>query len=1035
VTTHTPTTRDEFFQALRENRERPKGRATAAVAEELVDAAEAFGDDEVTVSTLVELMRAYHGSGEAVKYPVTFARLLQLWDANPKAFDEWETHQLFWYFKWVTSGLLVTPDVPLASIRGWIAEMRRRYEAAGHGLQPVYGEEYQLASHLGENELLAYELWATRGRTDLSDCAACEARERGDHHFRHGEDERGLAELRPTFEGRHSCDAEPHSSQALALLPLLRLGRYDEARAMHLAAYRKVRGKESELTDIGRHLEFCALTGNEARGLELLAQNRDSFGFTASPSGRLEFLTGVEVLLARLEATGHGSLPCAGPLGAEWTVASLRAAVTAQADELAARFDARNGNAAVSGRRRERLERRPLVAQLNLGVQTAVLAGPSAAARQGDASSGGASPGGASAGVSLVQGAALDAAGDCERESEPEPELPETPEELFAEIRRLARIRHPRERALWDTLIERAESLGENAADGEGGDLGDLVRGGVAMELSHRAVRRGDWDTAAARLDEAVECYGRAGLEGRRIAAESRAAWCTVARAEPADTVAAAEAAWPAFEGLLARIDGLLASDLDGGLRTDALYRKLIVRQSRVMSSWLAAVRAGDPEQRSHWRAVLFAEAGAVIAEGSAEGVWAKVAVVHEVLAEFQAQHGEATEAEASARRAIAVYEEQAWPWRLPQARQVLALTLGVQKRHAEAMAELERGIAEAPSVVPAEELTPLHRMLGGLALSARQFATAVRALSEAAARLDREGKPRDARETRLRLAHALSAQGSLGDAVAVLESLVEPSALVVPAAKPAEPAESGESGSEGGGAPSPDEQLTAQIRGDLAAALMEMDEPRDAAVQFLQLADLVSRWPAKNSLTAAAAGAAHALALAGNWDGARAAIERALEANREAPRLFELNEALRALALAAVEARGKDALPEALDYVDQADRVREEFPEAAREQFRSVDVDLAQCRYTRGRVLAVTGKPEEALAAFEEAVAVYDGAGWAKVPPRFEVVRLAALVEARSLDRADAARARLDRAASEADTAGLPEAASTLRRLRSSLQ
>ena len=280
-------TREEFFGALRENRDRQAGRAKAAIAEELADAADAFGDDEVTATALVELMSAYHGSGESVKYPVAFARLLRLWDQNPKAFDDWEAHRVFWYFKWVGSGLLTTPDVPLASIRGWIGEMRKRYEAAGFGLQPVYGQLYALADHIGEGEELAYELWATRGRTRLSDCESCEARARAEYYFDLGDDERGLAELEPTLAGQSTCDEEPHCSQAVALLPLVRLGKLDEARGAHLASYRTVRGKEAYLRAVGRHLEFCALTGNEVRGLELLSQNRALFGFKSAPLSRL----------------------------------------------------------------------------------------------------------------------------------------------------------------------------------------------------------------------------------------------------------------------------------------------------------------------------------------------------------------------------------------------------------------------------------------------------------------------------------------------------------------------------------------------------------------------------------------------------------------------------------------------------------------------------------------------------------------------------------------------------------------------------
>ena len=80
--------------------------------------------------------------------------------------------------------------------------------------------------------------------------------------------------------------------------------------------------------EVGRHLEFCALTGNEARGLELLAENRNLFDEVDSPLDQLDFLTGVEVLLRRVEGLGHGELPVAGYAGRAWTVAGLCAEVT-----------------------------------------------------------------------------------------------------------------------------------------------------------------------------------------------------------------------------------------------------------------------------------------------------------------------------------------------------------------------------------------------------------------------------------------------------------------------------------------------------------------------------------------------------------------------------------------------------------------------------------------------------------------------------------------------------------------------------------
>ena len=1012
----TPTTKDEFFQALGENRNRPKGRATAAVAEELVEAAEEFGDPEVTVSALVELMRAYHGSGEAVKYPVAFARLLQLWDENPKAFDDSETHHLFWFFKWVTSGLLSTPDVPLASVRGWIAEMRRRYLDAGHDLQAVYAQEFFLARQLGDGEELAYELWATRGRTEFSDCAACEARARAGHHIRRGADEQALAELQPTFEGRHTCDEEPHNSQALALLPLLRLGRLDEARAAHLTGYRKVRGREAELTPVGRHLEFCALTGNEARGLELLSQNRSLFDFVAAPSSSLDFLTGVEVLLARLVGSGHGQLPCAGPLGRQWTVASLRDTVAGRADALAARFDARNGNGAVSARRRERLAAAPLAVQLNLGVQISALdpsAGPGAGA-------------GATATVPVPARTGAAAA--------PGVETPEDFTELVAELRRLVRIGHPGTRVLWDAVLERA-------ADG-GAGVDDLLRGELATELAQRAYSGKDWDGCLTLEREAGEHYARAGRPARAIASEARLAWCAATRGDlaRADAPAAAEAAWPVLDELLARIEALAAAGFaDDEAEREVQGRKLAVRQCRLLTARHALHRAEGPEQQAHWSALFAAEAQAVIVEGTATDRPLAVSAAHEVLADFRTGSGDPAEGEASARRAVEIFTERDWPWRMQRGRLLLAIALSAQGRFAEATAEAQQGLSEVSPEADPRELTSLHLVLGNASLRARQFPTAVRAFSEAAARLDREGDALKALHTRWELSRALRAQGSTGDAVAVLESLLDrpvPGDPTDPAAlaDPTDPADRGSADGGAPGTPSEAEQLTAQIRSDLAVSLLALGEPREAAREYLLLADAVSRWSDGLALTSAAAGAAGALAAAGNWEEARAALERALTANAAAPCVPALTEALRTFAVEAVDARGAAALAEALDCLDRADRLREDFPDAAAEQFVSAVVDMAQCSSTRGQVYAAAGRAEEALAAFDLAISGYDREGHTTALPRFEAVRMAALMEGRHLGRVPAARERLAKAAAEADAAGRAPVAATLRRIRDGL-
>ncbi|MBC7273710.1 MAG: hypothetical protein H5T76_34270 [Streptomyces sp.] len=336
-----PQTTDELYQALQENQQRPYGRTRTVTAEELVDAAEQFEDTLALVRTLFELQEAYTYGAEPRKSPVVFARLLTLFDEQPDVFDERLRHLLFWRFKWVANALRALPEIPLPSLRQWLTEMRDRYQKAALDLQPYYGQAYQLAAHLGEDTDLAYELWAARSRSRLSDCEACEICERARYHLAAGDDERALAIWEPVLSGQDSCQKEPARSVSYALLPLLRTGRTDRARELHLAGYRGCRRNPSTAGEVGRHLEFCALTSNEARGLELLAENRTLFDEVDSPLDLLDFLTGVEVLLQRVERLGHGDLPAAGFAGRTWTVATLRAEAHDRADGLAARFDAR----------------------------------------------------------------------------------------------------------------------------------------------------------------------------------------------------------------------------------------------------------------------------------------------------------------------------------------------------------------------------------------------------------------------------------------------------------------------------------------------------------------------------------------------------------------------------------------------------------------------------------------------------------------------------------------------------------------------
>ncbi len=359
--------------AIWENTQRPHGTSRAAAAESLLDQAAQIGP-EAEIRAIFHLINAYEFSADRPKALVPFARALRLWDQDPSVFDWSSTRSLFWDFKWMTTGMLDLPQVPLAAIENWLLEMDRRYRLAGHTERAVRMSEFYIADHVGDAERAqrAFEGWLAAERGEMADCHACETARQGEFYSDAGDDAKAVQHWGPVLDGRLTCAEEPHRALARSLLPLVRLGRLDAARANHMRGYPMVEGSESLMPSVARHIEFCALTGNEARGLELLADTPAYFQADGEPEPRMGYYAVTALLMDRLVTLGRGDLPVTGPAGRTWTAAELAGHARAEALTLAGRFDARNGTTAVSERVRARLDAEPLLDRLPLGLRAAL---------------------------------------------------------------------------------------------------------------------------------------------------------------------------------------------------------------------------------------------------------------------------------------------------------------------------------------------------------------------------------------------------------------------------------------------------------------------------------------------------------------------------------------------------------------------------------------------------------------------------------------------------------------------------------------
>lgn len=374
----------QIQDALERSRALPRGRGQTEYLETVAAAAKSGPDRLLEGQVLLELAEAYTYAGERDLAPVAYGRLLRIYDEFPAELGSL-SHDIHWYLKWMTWGLIDNPAVGLSTVHRWLDELEHRYRRRGYSLRPVFGLRAELARKTGDRASATALLDAsmTAPRDSMSDCDACERNEWGATSAHFGDHAAALAHWQPVLDGERVCAEEPHRVLAQALLPLLYTGRIAEARSAHLTGYPLVRHTPDLRFAVGLHIEFCALTGNEARGLEILAEHVAWLSDPgADAAGHLSFATGVCVLLRRLVAIG--------PVGVNvgtGTVESALAQLDSEIAELCARYDLRNGNTAVSTRVAQRLARRPLLDRLPLGTR-AVLPQPVSAARVEPAAAG-----------------------------------------------------------------------------------------------------------------------------------------------------------------------------------------------------------------------------------------------------------------------------------------------------------------------------------------------------------------------------------------------------------------------------------------------------------------------------------------------------------------------------------------------------------------------------------------------------------------------------------------------------------------------
>ncbi|OLV19714.1 hypothetical protein [Deinococcus marmoris] len=210
------------------------------------------------------LMDSAHAVGQSEKMLVAFGWCRDYADRHPEALDEGEQQDLLWHHRWVVNAGRTFPQIPTPRLMALYEDYARRILGLSRHNEAFVGLLY--AMHIGDGAAASghFERLTSTVRDELSACPACEAEIEADYHLFCGNDEAALRQIQHILDRRMTCAHIPTGTHALALAPLMRLGRWDEA-GQHAARSRQsVSGDPDHLWAQARHLEYLALTSPNA---------------------------------------------------------------------------------------------------------------------------------------------------------------------------------------------------------------------------------------------------------------------------------------------------------------------------------------------------------------------------------------------------------------------------------------------------------------------------------------------------------------------------------------------------------------------------------------------------------------------------------------------------------------------------------------------------------------------------------------------------------------------------------------------------
>ncbi len=284
----------------------PDGQAKLLLLEEAARIADSLNDIEKGYDIRTEIIYQGIFSGYSMNAIIAFSWCLSQYDRNPERFS---SYSLLWEYKWILGHVDEFPDICLGKIDEIFEDMRKRYLQQGASLRAYYSLKCKHMMKLGQKMEAEefYRKWTDTPRDYLSDCKACDLDSEIEYLIYSRNYQKALELVKPILSKQLKCHEVPHITYQKLLLPLLEIGKKEEAQEMHEKGYKLINKNKEYIVEMSNHLTYLAIT-NPIKALNVFEKHFHWAYETYSLYRKFQFYLASWMMFFKLKTLGYQDL-------------------------------------------------------------------------------------------------------------------------------------------------------------------------------------------------------------------------------------------------------------------------------------------------------------------------------------------------------------------------------------------------------------------------------------------------------------------------------------------------------------------------------------------------------------------------------------------------------------------------------------------------------------------------------------------------------------------------------------------------------